>query len=206
MHEEGLEPPRLAAPEPKSGASANSATRARGRNLVGDLRVLKGGGAGTWVWALFLRAVATEEPGAVVFRAAAAPDLTPRSDGPWSDSHDVADACGAAGGASGSELATPRRNPVMALASCGSWVRIRCRMESASLLERGYTHKDAAQQLNLSPHTVHSPSRTELHATRRDEAVRRARLRGLISPAREARRTSSTFCAPSSAASDVSSG
>ena len=43
VHEEGLEPPRLAAPEPKSGASANSATRARGRNLVGDLRVLKGG-------------------------------------------------------------------------------------------------------------------------------------------------------------------
>jgi hypothetical protein len=29
VHEEGLEPPRLAAPEPKSGASANSATRAR---------------------------------------------------------------------------------------------------------------------------------------------------------------------------------
>lgn len=28
LHEEGLEPPRLAAPEPKSGASANSATRA----------------------------------------------------------------------------------------------------------------------------------------------------------------------------------
>ena len=30
VHEEGLEPPRLAAPEPKSGASANSATRADG--------------------------------------------------------------------------------------------------------------------------------------------------------------------------------
>src|SRR5687767_2346972 len=28
VHEEGLEPPHLAVPEPKSGASANSATRA----------------------------------------------------------------------------------------------------------------------------------------------------------------------------------
>ena len=34
MHEEGLEPPRLAAPEPKSGASANSATRARAALLA----------------------------------------------------------------------------------------------------------------------------------------------------------------------------
>jgi hypothetical protein len=30
VHEEGLEPPHLAVPEPKSGASANSATRASG--------------------------------------------------------------------------------------------------------------------------------------------------------------------------------
>ena len=35
VHEEGLEPPRLAAPEPKSGASANSATRAGSLGCVG---------------------------------------------------------------------------------------------------------------------------------------------------------------------------
>lgn len=34
VHEEGLGPTHLAVPEPKSGASANSATRARGRSLV----------------------------------------------------------------------------------------------------------------------------------------------------------------------------
>ena len=38
VHEEGLEPPRLAAPEPKSGASANSATRARSLPSLGERR------------------------------------------------------------------------------------------------------------------------------------------------------------------------
>ena len=38
VHEEGLEPPRLAAPEPKSGASANSATRARSLPGLGERR------------------------------------------------------------------------------------------------------------------------------------------------------------------------
>ncbi len=52
-----------------------------------------------------------------------------------------------------------------------------------ALLERGYTYKDAAQELSLSPHTVHSHIKKvyeKLHATSRDEAVRRARLKGLI--------------------------
>ncbi|MCB9589178.1 MAG: response regulator transcription factor [Polyangiaceae bacterium] len=52
-----------------------------------------------------------------------------------------------------------------------------------ALLERGYTYKDAAQELNLSPHTVHSHIKKvyeKLHATSRNEAVRRARLKGLI--------------------------
>ena len=43
VHEEGLEPPRLAAPEPKSGASANSATRARSLPGLGERRDSAGG-------------------------------------------------------------------------------------------------------------------------------------------------------------------
>ena len=38
MLEEGLEPPRVAPPEPKSGASANSATRARSLPSLGERR------------------------------------------------------------------------------------------------------------------------------------------------------------------------
>ncbi len=51
------------------------------------------------------------------------------------------------------------------------------------LLERGLTYKDAARQLDISPHTVHSHIKKvyeKLHAQGRDEAVRRARLKGLI--------------------------
>jgi hypothetical protein len=39
VHEEGLEPPHLAVPEPKSGASANSATRASGPSLAPAARI-----------------------------------------------------------------------------------------------------------------------------------------------------------------------
>lgn len=55
--------------------------------------------------------------------------------------------------------------------------------EVLALLERGFTYKDAALELAISPHTVHSHIKKvyeKLHACNRDEAVRRARLKGLI--------------------------
>jgi two-component system NarL family response regulator len=50
-------------------------------------------------------------------------------------------------------------------------------------LERGLSYKDVASALAISPHTVHSHIKKiyeKLHAQNRDEAVRIARLKGLV--------------------------
>lgn len=50
-------------------------------------------------------------------------------------------------------------------------------------LERGLSYKEVAAELAISPHTVHSHIKRiyeKLHANNRDEAVRTARLKGLV--------------------------
>jgi two-component system NarL family response regulator len=50
-------------------------------------------------------------------------------------------------------------------------------------LERGLSYKDVASELAISPHTVHSHIKKiydKLHAQNRDDAVRIARLKGLV--------------------------
>ncbi|HMR04522.1 MAG TPA: response regulator transcription factor [Polyangiaceae bacterium] len=52
-----------------------------------------------------------------------------------------------------------------------------------SLLEQGMSYKEVAAALSVSPHTVHSHIKKiyeKLHASGRDEALRVARLKGLI--------------------------
>jgi two-component system NarL family response regulator len=52
-----------------------------------------------------------------------------------------------------------------------------------SHLERGLPYKEVARALHISPHTVHSHVKRiydKLHARNRQEAIRAARLRGLI--------------------------
>ena len=55
--------------------------------------------------------------------------------------------------------------------------------EVLTQLERGLSYKDVATALAISPHTVHSHIKRiyeKLHAQNRDEAVRIARLKGLV--------------------------